>query len=481
MVAGQSLEQPQSSPEKRLDSGDNKANNTLPDVDRVSLLRQFTPADPGILNTEFPKLTINGWEKHLPGADAGDKQAAQPATQTKEQRIDSAKQALESPESTVKQKMEAMTSLYNDLDKTNGKVRVSLKDNGVERDFEINRQSVGKNVNLIQLRTAEANGSNHPVLRAVERNGEFEQQRNKNGSKADYRGDWWSANAKESTIAKFGQGETAAKPEVRPVVKAETKVEPKVEPKVETVPVPRDKPAAEVVLPQVGPIPEQRNFDPASQNVRPEVKTEVRPEVKPEASPVQTEVEPRKKREDIVIPWKKDRTGADKPSGDNTVEASDIKSFYSRQKDSFSCAGIAAGMMYAKERQGRPLTDSENQRFKELTGTTRHGYRGPLQKLANEIASTGLTTKAYDYGMGNVGAKAMQDLNRELDQGRSAVAKVINPNTGNPHYVFIAGRNSEGKYIIGDPDRKNTQHFRPVSQQYLQSIMRQRDGFVVGY
>ncbi len=467
MVAGQSLEQPQASPEKRLDSGDNKANNTLPDVDRVSLLRQFAPADPGILDTSFPKLTISGWEKHLPGADAGDRQAADlPAKQpaTKEQRIDSAKQALESPESTVKQKMEAMSSLYNDLDKTNGKVRISLKDNGVERDFEINRQSVGKNVNLLQLRTAE-NGSNHPVLRAVERNGEFEQQRNKNGSKADFRGDWWSANAKDSTIAKFGQGDPAAKAEIRPVVK------PVVEPEAKAG---QRESAAEVVLPKVVPIPEQRDFDPAGQNVRPEVKTEVRP--------VQDEVEPRKKREDIVIPWKKDRSSTDdKPAGDKTVEASDIKSFYSRQKDAFSCAGIAAGMMYAKERQGRPLTDSENHRFKQLTGTTSHGYRGTLQNMADQIASTGLTTKAYDYGMGNVGAKAMQDLNRELDQGHSAVAKVINPHTGNPHYVFIAGRNSEGKYIIGDPDRKNTQHFRPVSQEYLQSIMRRRDGFVAGY
>lgn len=455
MVAGQTLEQPQSSPEKRLDSADNKTINTLPDVDRVSLLSRYRSPEPIKLDDSFPKLTISGWEKQLPGAE-GDKQPQAPLT--KEQRIDSAKQALESPESSVKQKMEAMSSLHNDLDKTNGRVRVSLKDNGVERDFEIIRQQAGKNVTMLQLRSAEANGASHPVLRGVERNGEFEQQRNKNGSKADFRGDWWSANAKDSTIAKFGPGDKPSKVEVKPVVKPESEVKP------EPRPVrPEAKP--EVVLPEVGPVPEQSDFNPAAK---------VKPEVEPE-------VEPRKKREDVVIPWKKDRNSSEKPSGDKTVEAGELSSFYSRQKDSFSCAGIAAGMMYAKERKGRPLTDSENHRFKQLTGTTSHGYRGSLEDMASQLASTGLTTRAYDYGMGNVGAKAMQDLNRELDQGHSAVAKVINPHTGNPHYIYIAGRNAEGKYIIGDPDRKNTQHFKPVSQQYLQSIMQRRNGFVAGY
>ncbi len=47
----------------------------------------------------------------------------------------------------------------------------------------------------------------------------------------------------------------------------------------------------------------------------------------------------------------------------------------------------------------------------------------------------------------------MQDLNKELDQGHTAVAKVQNAHTYNNHYVYIAGRDREGNYIMGDPDR----------------------------
>jgi len=119
-------------------------------------------------------------------------------------------------------------------------------------------------------------------------------------------------------------------------------------------------------------------------------------------------------------------------------------------------------MLDSDQRLGRPIQlGREAQGYKQLTGTTAHGYRGSLETMAGQMQSLGLKAKAYDYGFGNVGHEAMKDLNHELDQGHSAVAKVINPHTGNPHYIYIAGRDENGKYILGDPDRKNTQHFQP--------------------
>ena len=136
-------------------------------------------------------------------------------------------------------------------------------------------------------------------------------------------------------------------------------------------------------------------------------------------------------------------------------------------------------MAVADHRLGRPIVHGrESQALKDLTKTNGIGYRGTLDTLAGQVRQTGLEAKAYSYGMGNVGEQAMRDLNRELDKGHSAIAKVINPHTGNPHYIYIAGRDANGKYSLGDPDRKNTQHFKPVSQQYLQRMMQPRDGFV---
>ena len=93
----------------------------------------------------------------------------------------------------------------------------------------------------------------------------------------------------------------------------------------------------------------------------------------------------------------------------------------------------------------------------------------------------GLEAKAYDYGMGHVGEQTIKDLNKELDLGHSAVAKVINPHTGHPHYIYVAGRDKDGKYIIGDQDRKNAKHFKPVAENHLLQMMKGRDGFVAGW
>ncbi|CAN5249163.1 hypothetical protein BH10CYA1_BH10CYA1_09670 [soil metagenome] len=158
---------------------------------------------------------------------------------------------------------------------------------------------------------------------------------------------------------------------------------------------------------------------------------------------------------------------------------SDARIFYAHQDDGNSCSAFAVGMAVSDWRIGRPQAyGRETQHFKELTGTTQHGYRGSLRDMAGQLTREGLTAKAYDYGLGNVGAQALRDLNKELDKGHTAIGKVINPHTGNAHYIYIAGRDNQGNYILGDPDRKNRQHFQPVSGETLIGMMHRRDGFV---
>jgi len=139
-------------------------------------------------------------------------------------------------------------------------------------------------------------------------------------------------------------------------------------------------------------------------------------------------------------------------------------------------------MMASDWNTGRPPSNSESSHWKQIAGTIGQGYRGSLNQVASNLRQgiPDLHTKVYNYGMGKVGNQAMEDLNRELAQGHTAVAKVINPHTGNAHYIYIAGRSSDGGYVLGDPDRKNP-HQQPISGDRLKHMMSRRDGFVAGW
>ncbi len=161
-------------------------------------------------------------------------------------------------------------------------------------------------------------------------------------------------------------------------------------------------------------------------------------------------------------------------------DISDRSKFYAHQNDGHSCSAFSMAMMAGDHLLGRPPQyGKETQSFKALAGVLNHGYRGSLETMAGQLRQVGLEAKAYQYG--RFGQQGMQDLNAELDQGHGAVARVLNPHTGNRHYIYVAGRNAEGNYILGDPDRGNPSHAAPVSPQRLMKMMSGRDGFVAGW
>lgn len=218
------------------------------------------------------------------------------------------------------------------------------------------------------------------------------------------------------------------------------------------------------------------------QRVEPQVqpqKLEAQPQPKKlEAQPQPQKLEAQPQPQKLEQPVEK----GDRPQNSRVVRsAQELSKFYRHQDDGLSCSAFSMGMMASDHLYGRPLNyGKETQAFKELAGVTRTGYRGDLNSIATKLEKVGLHAKAFEYA-GGVGAGAMQDLNRELDQGKSAVARVRNPHTGNNHYIYVAGRDEKGNYIIGDPDRANRSHFSPVSPRHLQSMMSYRDGFVVGW
>lgn len=146
------------------------------------------------------------------------------------------------------------------------------------------------------------------------------------------------------------------------------------------------------------------------------------------------------------------RYNATDSNGNICRDANDRRNFYAHQNDAYSCSAFSMAMMASDWNTGRPPSNAESSQWKRIAGTLGQGYRGSLNQVASNLREgiPDLQTKVYNYGMGRVGAQAMQDLNRELAQGHTAVAKVINPHTGNPHYIYIAGRTSDGRYILGD-------------------------------
>ena len=135
---------------------------------------------------------------------------------------------------------------------------------------------------------------------------------------------------------------------------------------------------------------------------------------------------------------------------------------------------------------GKAPSPDELKRLEDLTLCSQYGYfNGSLETMAEYARNLGLHAKAYTYRQGD--PREIQDLDHELAQGHGALIRVRNPRTQNPvgHWIYCAGKDQNGNYIIGDPDRKNNiaafGHDRPVSQEHLVSMMNYRDGFVAGW
>ncbi len=287
----------------------------------------------------------------------------------------------------------------------------------------------------------------------------------------------------EGSSAEAPAPKQRVEPQVQPQ-KLEAQPQPQPQ-KLEAQPQPKKLEAQPQPLPQkleAQPQPQKLEAQPQPQKLEAQPqpqKLEAQPQPqKLEAQPQPKKLEAQPKPQKLEQPVEK----GDRPQNSRVVRsAQELSKFYRHQDDGLSCSAFSMGMMASDHLYGRPLNyGKETQAFKELAGVTRTGYRGDLNSIATKLEKVGLHAKAFEYA-GGVGAGAMQDLNRELDQGKSAVARVRNPHTGNNHYIYVAGRDEKGNYIIGDPDRANRSHFSPVSPRHLQSMMSYRDGFVVGW
>ncbi len=168
-----------------------------------------------------------------------------------------------------------------------------------------------------------------------------------------------------------------------------------------------------------------------------------------------------------------DITHSETRDGNHTVNGVSRDNLYSRQFSATTCMPTSLAMAEAQFKTGHRPSPERISELAGMTGTTNQGYRRGLEGVKHDAERLGMHAEVHSH--------SMDELDHELDKGKGAIIRVLNPHTGNPHYVYCFGRDQSGNYIIGDPDRKNNGargHDRPISRDYLWSMMKHRDGFV---
>ncbi|MFN8657625.1 MAG: hypothetical protein U0105_14890 [Candidatus Obscuribacterales bacterium] len=165
----------------------------------------------------------------------------------------------------------------------------------------------------------------------------------------------------------------------------------------------------------------------------------------------------------------------------------DRDSIYLHQTNSYGCGAFSLAMAFADMNGRRPSAQDAYQiENMPVAGTTiaRAGqFPGGLSDMAGLAQRTGLNARPYDYDRRGVGMHTLQDLNAELDKGHGALVRIINPTTGNNHWVYCSGRTQDGRYLIADPARRNMgpggAHNQPIGgNQLLREMNRGGAGFV---
>jgi hypothetical protein len=156
-------------------------------------------------------------------------------------------------------------------------------------------------------------------------------------------------------------------------------------------------------------------------------------------------------------------------------KVSDRKRFYIEQNKSYTCGPTVIAMAIADHVTGVPPTYPEIDKLTKETGTRESdGMPDYWVVLPQVLPNHGLHFKVYIFAVGD--KTAVDALDAELAQGHSAIVHVNNPRThsGNGHFIYIAGRTSNGGYVIGNPDGPANAalgHDKEVSRQEIENMM----------
>ncbi|HEY9783796.1 MAG TPA: papain-like cysteine protease family protein [Candidatus Obscuribacterales bacterium] len=419
---------------------------------------QYLDMPPNVWGTLGPKqsppidvLSQRDFEPPRPGSETSD--SAQLA-----------KSILTSNRASATDKLKAVEQLHEAGVR---EIQLPDADSGSLRTYAIEKVPIGKR-HMVHLFSNDDAGNRRIVLRGIANgDGSYQQQRSQNGSHVGFYGDWWSANMKgrsglslegqksnqdaEELPDEGGSGQRTRRPRRSIVSSWEEKSL-----------QPPDRDAG---------LPAREPYDNPPGMRRREAPYYNPPVDDRKALPPQR---------DTSRPGYQDEDFSPRPRP--ILERS---RFYTHQRDGKSCGPTSLAMLKAHLRTGEPPSAAELKRLSDLTGTSRAGrFPGTVDDMARYVRTlNGMNSRAYNYREGD--PRAIEYLDNELAQGHGILLRVRNPRTTNNHWIYVAGKNDRGEYIIGDPDRGNSggrlNHDKPISRQHLISMMRHRNGFVAGW
>jgi hypothetical protein len=397
--------------------------------------------------------------------------AARPAEKFSQE---SAITTLQSPDATAQQKIEAVSKLYDSMPKDgNGRVHVTIHDGDKDKQFEISKQKLGHGVNLTHLTYRDEKGHVHPVLRGVERKGHVDQEHDKNGAKADFKGDWWAKHAENSAISQFSgakEAPVAPEPPRRPD-NNEAPLPPR-RPDNNEAPLPPERPHSHLRRhhPADGQTPEpgdgehkhpgrRKHPGPSSDSEpgqEPTPRREPRPEHRPE--PI-----PERKRE-------REPENNDAPirPGAGHAQVSDLDKFWTVQPSNFECGSASEAMAISHVTGRGKFSAGEIHQLSRENGSLSAGafpHGDGNRNMEESLKRHGVNAETHSFGNNPNGE--IQKLSEELDKGHSAVAYIRNPATGHGHFIFIEGKTPDGRYVVGDPGSHRFARKPAVSEQEL--------------
>jgi S1-C subfamily serine protease len=161
-----------------------------------------------------------------------------------------------------------------------------------------------------------------------------------------------------------------------------------------------------------------------------------------------SEVDPPVNRSEINDPPPK---SGDAGAGEHTPvrrSANDWHQFFQGQNSPSNCSAAAMSMMYSDWDKGAHNRDLNH--FNRVAGLDGGGYNASANVMARQLqgAIRGLHTDVIQEGSRQQIGNA---LDKQLDQGHTLIAGIKSPyHAQNNHYIYVAGKDSAGNYIIGD-------------------------------
>jgi hypothetical protein len=151
--------------------------------------------------------------------------------------------------------------------------------------------------------------------------------------------------------------------------------------------------------------------------------------------------------------------------------------FYRSQTRGNNCLPTAMSMMRADWATGHPANNDELRQIEHITGVGAHGgYTGSAEAMARQASSMipGLQTHVYE-GLNRQALGAA--LDQELAKGHTAIVGIKSPYSSGNHYIYVAGKDQNGNYMIGDSGRHGGGILGPsISRDDLLNRMMARHG-----